>query len=180
MLQQLSGVNIILFIAAGIQTVLILFIFAKRQIMRFTLRSREGPHIPIGHDTKKSFKKEINRKIQVIPRIQYEPHLDGYIHRINSTCKPASHFHRLKVVNDIKLLEFQIVQHENFYKRHPNENIRGFLISTLSTTLHSNGQHIIHKFCDLYEHARHDPSEFKNEEYEIFSKLLVKLVDAYV
>jgi hypothetical protein len=53
MLQQLSGVNIVLFIAAGIQTVLILFIFAKRQIMRFTLRSREGPHIPIGHDTKK-------------------------------------------------------------------------------------------------------------------------------
>lgn len=32
---------------------IILFIFAKRQIMRFALRSRRGPHFPIGHDAKK-------------------------------------------------------------------------------------------------------------------------------
>lgn len=51
MLQQLSGVNIVLFIAAGVQTVILLFIFAKRQIMRFTLRSRRGPHTPIAYDT---------------------------------------------------------------------------------------------------------------------------------
>ena len=53
MLQQLSGVSIVLFIAAGVQTVLLLFIFAKRQIMRFALRSRRGPHTPIAYDTKK-------------------------------------------------------------------------------------------------------------------------------
>lgn len=32
---------------------IILFIFAKRQIMRFALRSRRGPHFPIGADAKK-------------------------------------------------------------------------------------------------------------------------------
>lgn len=53
MLQQLSGVSIILFIAGGVQTILFLFIFAKRQIMRFTIRSRRGPHIPIACDTNK-------------------------------------------------------------------------------------------------------------------------------
>lgn len=53
MAEELSGVTIVIFIAAGVLTILLLFIFAKRQIMRFALRSRRGPHIPIGHDAKK-------------------------------------------------------------------------------------------------------------------------------
>lgn len=51
--EQLSGVTIIIIIGGGILTCIILFIFAKRQIMRFTLRSRRGPHVLVGHDCKK-------------------------------------------------------------------------------------------------------------------------------
>jgi len=53
MTQELSGVTIVIFIAAGVLTILLLFIFAKRQITRVALRSRRGPHVPIGHDAKK-------------------------------------------------------------------------------------------------------------------------------
>lgn len=53
MTQKLSGVTVVIFIAGGILTVILLFIFAKRSIMRFALRSRRGPHVPIGHDGKK-------------------------------------------------------------------------------------------------------------------------------
>lgn len=53
MTDELSGVTIVIFIAAGVLTIFLLFIFAKRQIMRFALRSRRGPHIPVGHDAKK-------------------------------------------------------------------------------------------------------------------------------
>lgn len=53
MTQELSGVTVVVFIAAGVLTMFLLFIFAKRSIMRFTLRSRRGPHVPIGHDAKK-------------------------------------------------------------------------------------------------------------------------------
>lgn len=55
MTEELSGVTIVVFIAAGVLTILSLFIFAKRQIMRFALRSRRGPHVPIGHDAKKVY-----------------------------------------------------------------------------------------------------------------------------
>lgn len=61
MTEELSGVTIVIFIAAGVLTILLLFIFAKRQIMRFALRSRRGPHIPIGHDT---------RKVRVIVKVK--------------------------------------------------------------------------------------------------------------
>lgn len=52
MAEELSGVTIVIFIACGILTFILLFIFAKRQIMRFALRSRRGPHVPIGHGSK--------------------------------------------------------------------------------------------------------------------------------
>ena len=47
-IEQLSGVTIIIIMGGGALTFFILFVFAKRQIMRFALRFRHGPHIPIG------------------------------------------------------------------------------------------------------------------------------------
>ena len=53
MVQQLSGVTVVIIVAGGVLTFLLLFIFAKRQIMRFTLRSHRAPHAPFGQDAKK-------------------------------------------------------------------------------------------------------------------------------
>ena len=47
--QQLSGTIVVIIIAVGFQACIILFIFAKRQIQRFALRNRRGPHMSIGH-----------------------------------------------------------------------------------------------------------------------------------
>lgn len=46
--EQLSGTIVVIIIAVGVQGCIMLFIFAKRQIMRFALRSRRGPHTSIG------------------------------------------------------------------------------------------------------------------------------------
>ena len=46
---ELSGVTIVIFIAVGALILVLLFLFAKRQIMRFALRSRRGT-LPVGHD----------------------------------------------------------------------------------------------------------------------------------
>lgn len=53
MAQQLSTVTVVIIITGGVLTFLLLFIFAKRQIMRFTLRSHRGPHTPLGYDANK-------------------------------------------------------------------------------------------------------------------------------
>ncbi|KAJ8664979.1 hypothetical protein QAD02_006641 [Eretmocerus hayati] len=178
LLHQLTNTTIILFIAAGVQTILILFIFAKRQIMRFSLRSRRGPHTPIAYDTEKALRKEIERRIQVIPRIQFEPHLQECYQRSLDACHQSSTYYRVKTVNGLKILDTHIMNRDSSYKRHPNENIRRFLINVLPATFNDNGQHLIHEFCDLYERARHDPSKFKSEDYATYSKILLKLIDA--
>uniref|UniRef100_A0AC11ET85 Chromosome 1 open reading frame 43 n=1 Tax=Ovis aries TaxID=9940 RepID=A0AC11ET85_SHEEP len=49
----LSGVNVVLVMAYGSLVFVLLFIFVKRQIMRFAMKSRRGPHVPVGHNAPK-------------------------------------------------------------------------------------------------------------------------------
>lgn len=76
------------------------------------------------------------------------------------------------------LLEREITKQDSCLLRHPSENLRAYLLMTLAAPLNGLGQKLVHQFCDLYEHARHDPSEFGDEEYQVYSKLLLKLLDA--
>lgn len=127
MSEELNGVAVVIIIGLGVLTFILLFLFAKRQIMRFTLRSRRGPHVPIGHDGPKvsnipaqcphctllhilllkALKREIERRLDLIPRIICEPKL------INNTDpryilfpgqQIPAHYYRLKAVDDVKLL----------------------------------------------------------------------------
>lgn len=76
------------------------------------------------------------------------------------------------------LLENEITKQDSCLFRHPSENLRAYLLTTLAAPLNGSGQRLIHQFCDLYEHARHDPSHFGDEEYQQYNRLLLKLVDA--
>lgn len=178
--RQLSGVMIILIIGAGVLTFIILFIFAQRQIMRFTLRSRRGPHVPIGNDANKSLKKEIERRLDVIQQhIAYEPKLipDDEPQYILQSENLPPFYYRMKAVDDIKILEEEIEKQDGTV-RHPRESLRAFILTTLAAPMNGSGQRLIHQFCDMYEHARHDPNEFSLEEYEAYKRLLLKLLDA--
>lgn len=75
------------------------------------------------------------------------------------------------------LSEKEIALHD--LVRHPSVSVRSFLINTLASPVHGVvSQRMVHQLCDLYEHARYDPNEFGDEEYQMYSKLLLKLMDA--
>ena len=179
--KELSGVMIVLIIGGGVLTFIILFIFAQRQIMRFALRSRRGPHVPVGQSAKKSLKKEIERRLDCIQQnIYYEPQLihdddSRYILRPDANLPP--YYYRLKAVDDIKILEKEIQKQDGSIRQN-RDSLRSFLLTTLAAPMNGSGQRLIHQFCDLYEHARHDPSEFSNDEYEAYRRLLLKLLEA--
>ncbi|XP_053679974.1 protein C1orf43 homolog [Anopheles nili] len=182
-MEELSGVMIVLIIGGGVLCVTMCFIFAKRQIVRFTLRQRRGPHVSVGHDAKKSIKKEIERRLDCIQKIYYEPKLiwddttkdDKYILKPDSALPP--YYWRMKAVDDVKELEWEIAKQDGS-TRHPRDSIRAFLLTTLVAPLNGSGQRLIHQFCDMYEHARHDPNEFGEEEYQSYQRLLKKLSEA--
>ncbi|XP_023159975.1 uncharacterized protein C1orf43 homolog [Drosophila hydei] len=181
-MEQLSGVMIIIIIGGGVLTFVMLFIFAKRQIMRFTLRSRRGPHVPVGNDAKKALRREIERRLDCIQKIAQEPKLlwtdtDKYILQPGPEQELPPYYYRMKAVDDVKLLESEIARADGS-TRHAHESLRAFLLTTLSVTLNGTGQRIIHQFCDTYEHARHDPNEFGKDEYEVYYHMLLKLMEA--
>ncbi|KAL7736737.1 hypothetical protein ACLKA6_015590 [Drosophila palustris] len=181
-MEQLSGVMIIIIIGGGVLTCVMLFIFAKRQIMRFTLRSRRGPHVPVGTDAKKGLRREIERRLDCIQKIAQEPMLlwtdtDKYIVQPELESDLPPYHYRMKAVDDVKLIESEIARADGS-TRHAHESLRAFLLTTLSVTLLGTGQRIIHQFCDMYEHARHDPNEFGKDEYEAYHHLLLKLLEA--
>ncbi|XP_034016612.1 uncharacterized protein C1orf43 homolog isoform X3 [Thalassophryne amazonica] len=71
----LSGVNVVLVMAYGSLVFVLLFIFVKRQIMRFAMRSRRGPHAPIGHNAPKGLKEDIDSQLSKVQEIRFEPRL---------------------------------------------------------------------------------------------------------
>lgn len=206
--RELSGLMVVIIIAGGVLLAIVLFIFAKRQIMRFTIRSRRGPHAPVGYDAKKvsatvtflcslpcndpnvsvffpaqSIKREIERRLDCIPRIVHEPQLiwdddERYIVQPQPDRALPPFYWRLKAVDDIKLLEREIAKQDGSV-RQPRDSIRAFLLTTLAVAMNGgSGQRLIQQFCDMYEHARHDPSCFGRDEYEAYRRLLLKLHDA--
>lgn len=46
----LFRVNVVLVMAYGSLVFVLLFIFVKRQIMCFAMKSRRGAHVPVGHN----------------------------------------------------------------------------------------------------------------------------------
>ena len=71
--QQLSGTIVVIIIAMCVQVCIMLVIVVKRQIMRFALRNRRGPHTHIGQGASKILRREIDRQLDYVAYIRHEP-----------------------------------------------------------------------------------------------------------
>lgn len=69
------NVNVVLVMAYGSLVFVLLFIFVKRQIVRFAMKSRRGPHVPLGHNAPKELRQEIEAKLCQVQKIHFEPRL---------------------------------------------------------------------------------------------------------
>lgn len=174
----------IIIISGTVLLVVMFLIFAKRQIMRFSLRSRRGnlDNVP------KVVRREIERRLQCAQKIVYEPKLiadDGkFILRGNKGANGGTslppYYYRQRAVDDVKILEKEITKHDGGSVRYAGDNLRSYLLNHFKSPVSgANGQQrLIHQFCDMYEHARHDPADFGSYEYESYHRMLQKLLDA--
>ncbi|PNI90741.1 C1orf43 isoform 1 [Pan troglodytes] len=104
----LSGVNVVLVMAYGSLVFVLLFIFVKRQIMRFAMKSRRGPHVPVGHNAPKDLKEEIDIRLSRVQDIKYEPQLladdDARLLQLetqgNQSC--CNYLYRMKALDAIR------------------------------------------------------------------------------
>jgi hypothetical protein len=133
----------------------------------FFIFFRHSPHAPIGNNAGKQIKKEIDRRLDVINKLYYEPQLldnsDKFIPN-----KLPNYYFRMKAVDDLKLLEKEIPTTRG------QQPIRSFLLNYLT----NSSQKLIHQYCDSYEHARFGIDDYGDAEYQKYHHLLLKMIEA--
>ncbi|XP_070543355.1 protein C1orf43 homolog isoform X2 [Ptychodera flava] len=185
--QPLTLVNIILIIGFGGVGFLILFIFAKRQIMRFALKSRRGPHASIGHNAPKYLKEEIERRINRVNEIKHEPKLleaNDYRYRFlqgeNPTGEQITYIYRMKAVDAMTLLDEQLRELDPQLCRQPGYSVREHLLDLREgpiAPLKAAKLSLVRAFADSYEHARHGFKPFGEAEYMRYMGFLNEILN---
>lgn len=147
--------------------------------MRFALKSRRGPHFPIASDAPKSMRKEIERRLDLVKDIKYEPRL---INEENKETEPVYlHIYRMKAVDSLHDIEDAIVSAcDDESKRRPPGQDVGFYLKRLTRPgypLESVDSRIITSFIDSYTHARHEPLPvFGADEYSKHTDLVNQIL----
>lgn len=72
-------------------------------------------------------------------------------------------------------LDTVIARYDPQYCRPPGAPLRSFLTECLAGPLVGGDPKLIHRFCDLYEHARHSYKPFGDTDLKNFHNLLVEL-----
>ncbi|GAB1287761.1 Protein C1orf43 homolog [Apodemus speciosus] len=172
--------------AYGSLVFVLLFIFVKRQIMRFAMKSRRGPHVPVGHNAPKDLKEEIDIRLSRVQDIKYEPQLladdDTRLLQLdtqgNQSC--YNYLYRMKALDAIRASEIPF----HAEGRHPcslmGKNFRSYLLDLRNTSTPFKGvrKALIDTLLDGYETARYGTGVFGQNEYLRYQEALSELATA--
>lgn len=156
--------------------------------MRFAQKfPTDGPHAPIGTDAPKKLVEEINRRLEIVKEIRYEPRLinddnqcscEGstlhfkFSFRINvylsfypeSTANVSryKHIYRMKAIDALKTLEDDIVRAaggDETLRRAPGADLRVYLLNLRKAGCPLQGvpSKLLNEFVEAYTNARSDP-----------------------
>lgn len=173
-LQTLSVVSVIWIMAAGVLIFALLFLFAKRQIMRFTLKSRGCPYVSIGSEAPTELRQEIMRRLNRIQEIKHEPLLLNPMMEQYATSGENHFYFRMKAMDDFTM--FDDIMKKEHASRHPAQTMRNYLTTIYPTYLSTAPTEVVNQFIDLYEHARHKPDIFDDSHYQKYVELLNDLI----
>uniref|UniRef100_A0A3Q3XFS3 Uncharacterized protein n=1 Tax=Mola mola TaxID=94237 RepID=A0A3Q3XFS3_MOLML len=160
----LSGVNVVLVMAYGSLVFVLLFIFVKRQIMRFAMRSRRGPHAPIGHNAPKGLKEEIDSKLSRVQEIRFEPRL------------LSEEDDRLKQGSQLNIPLQEISRSPSAFT---GRSFRNWLLELRNShsLIKSSRSALIDRLLEGYDSARHGTGVFGEAEFLEYQQALSELAD---
>ncbi|XP_071965416.1 protein C1orf43 homolog isoform X2 [Antedon mediterranea] len=181
---ELSFEYIILIGGFAAMIVIVLLIFAKRQIMRFALKSSRGPHTSIGKGLSKVQQNTVERKIQRIISIKHEPNLlqkddyriDKYIGGDVTADEKCTYIYRMMAVDKFKQFDKEMEELHPGLARGPCEEIRRYLEGLSKEVLKGAGSSLIAAFADSYEHARFGYKPFGEKEYNDYVAMFNEMI----
>lgn len=107
----------------------------------FIFNFRNSPHAPMGYNSSKQVKREIERRIDQIDKLYFEPRLYGDDGDKFILGKLPPYYYRMKAVDDVKLLEKEIPISRG------SSHLRSFLLNYLNG---SSSTKCVHQFGTLH------------------------------
>ncbi|XP_031155150.1 protein C1orf43 homolog isoform X2 [Sander lucioperca] len=176
----LSSVNVVLVMAFGSLVFVLLFIFVKRQIMRFAMKSRRGPHVPLGHNAPKELRQVIEAKLCQVQKIHFEPRLlspddDRLKHKEHS----GSHdyLYRMRALDAIRDTDLPFRELGGTSTAVTGKRLRTWLLHLRNShcVFRDSLSSLIDKVLDGYSKARHGAEAFGEAEFLKYQEALTEL-----
>ncbi|XP_042279304.1 protein C1orf43 homolog isoform X1 [Thunnus maccoyii] len=178
---RLSSVNVVLVMAYGSLVFVLLFIFVKRQIMRFAMKSRRGPHVPLGHNAPKELRQEIEAKLCQVQKIHFEPRLlspddDRLKQREQSGC--CDYLYRMRALDAVRdTVDLPFRQLGGTSTAVTGKRFRTWLLQLRNShcMFRDSQSSLIDTVLDGYNRARHGAEAFGEAEFLKYQEALTEL-----
>ncbi|XP_061885897.1 protein C1orf43 homolog isoform X1 [Entelurus aequoreus] len=175
----LSSVNVVLVMAFGSLVFVLLFIFVKRQIMRLAMKSRRGPHVPIGHNAPKELRQEIEAKLCQVQKVHFEPRLlSPEDERPMSGC--CDYQYRMRALDAIRDTDFPFCELGGSSSAVTGKRFRAWLLQLRNShcLFRESQKGLIDTVLDGYNKARHGAEAFGEAELFKYQDALCQLASA--
>ncbi|KAM9782964.1 protein C1orf43 homolog [Neosynchiropus ocellatus] len=175
--RPLSNVNVVLVMAYGSLVFVLLFIFVKRQIMRFAMKSRRGPHVPIGHNAPKELKQEIEAKLNHVQKVHFEPRLLSPDDRRLAQSGGCDYLYRMRALDAIRDTDFPFTELGGTSAAVTAKTFRAWILQLRNShsLFRDNRSSLIDAVLDGYNRARHNAETFNEAEFQKFREALNEL-----
>ncbi|XP_027869423.1 protein C1orf43 homolog isoform X1 [Xiphophorus couchianus] len=175
-----SKVNVFLVLTYGILVFVLLFIFIKRQIMHFAIKSRRGPHAPIGHNAPKELKQVIEAKLCEVQKIHFEPRLlSPADDRLTQRRQSGSddYLYRMKALDAVRDTDFPFRELGGTPTAVTGKTFRTWLLQLRNShcMLRDKQSSLIDTVLDGYNKARHGAEAFGEAEFIKYQEALTEL-----
>ncbi|XP_041708136.1 protein C1orf43 homolog isoform X2 [Coregonus clupeaformis] len=173
----LSSVNVVLVMAYGSLVFVLLFIFVKRQIMRFAMKSRRGPHVPLGHNAPKELRQEIDSCLSKVQEIRFEPRLlSEHDDRLqNGGC--YDYLYRMRALDAIRDSDIPFSELGGTPTAVTGRRFRAWLLDLRNShsLFRSSRSSLIDTLLEGYHNARHGTGVFGKAELVKYKEALNEL-----
>ncbi|XP_038850975.1 protein C1orf43 homolog isoform X4 [Salvelinus namaycush] len=151
----LSSVNVVLVMAYGSLVFVLLFIFVKRQIMRFAMKSRRGPHVPLGHNAPKDLRQEIDSRLSKVQEIRFEPRLLSEQDDRLQSGGCYDYLYRMRALDAIRDCDIPFSELGGTPTAVTGRRFRAWLLDLRSSLFRSSRSSLIDTLLEGYHNARH-------------------------
>ncbi|XP_040021301.2 protein C1orf43 homolog isoform X1 [Gasterosteus aculeatus] len=176
----LSSVNVVLVMAFGSLVFVLLFIFVKRQIMRFAMKSRRGPHVPLGHNAPKELRQEIEAKLGHVQKVHFEPRLlwpeDDWLKQ-SVLCGTQDCVYRVRALDAIRDTDLPFRELGGAPAAVTGKRLRTWLLQLRNShcMFQDSLRSLVDTVLDGYSKARHGAEAFGEAEFLKYHGALTEL-----